>query len=160
MSVQCLHAAGVYCICKVWAATSVCVCVCRSARETVLLSHLAHLIYSISSGNSCCDIVTLSKLYWLAGPFRGAPDANEMWQPNELLVLNLNRLSRMISMNTAWGNMQRPTYASWQPHAAKISVIGCNLIHKVRTDRTLWLMISISDSHLCMGDSVLKAHFL
>lgn len=80
-------------------------CVSACKRENILLSHLAHLIYSISSGNSCCDIVTLSKLYWLAGPFRGAQVANEMWQLNELLVLKLNRVSRMISLNTGrWTN--------------------------------------------------------
>ena len=93
----------------------VCVCVCaracvslrrcarQSACQDILLSHLPHFIYAMSSGNSCCDIVTLSKFYWLAGPFRGAQVANGMWQPNELPVLNMNEGGSEIIAANAGG---------------------------------------------------------
>ena len=110
--------------------TCLCVGVWRPVCENILLSHSAHLIYSISSGNSCRDIVTLSKLYWLAGPFRGAQAANEMWQLNELPALNLNRFSRTIGMNGVWwtwGHVglatQMQTYMTRYLHIAKVSVI-------------------------------------
>lgn len=78
-------------------------CVRQSVCQDIQLSHLPHFIYAMSSGNSCCDIVTLSTFYWLAGPFRGAQVANEMWQLNELPVLNLNEGgSRIISVNAGW----------------------------------------------------------